>query len=110
LDVPVLKGNWSTSIRGRFTVLLPPFIRYAAFTMFQSSANKLHPFVIACKGCRKNIPAPVQTMPASWFILRVTHNPLTTLQFDEWVERNKETREKWAPDLQKYVASLSAVN
>jgi hypothetical protein len=45
-------------------------------------------------------------MPASWFILRVTHNPLTTLQFDEWVERNKETREKWAPDLQKYVASL----
>jgi len=25
-------------------------------------------FVVVCKGCRENIPAPVQTMPDTWIV------------------------------------------
>lgn len=26
-------------------------------------------FVVRCKGCHQNVPAPVETMPASWITL-----------------------------------------
>jgi hypothetical protein len=37
-------------------------------SMFQGPRMHLHRFVITCKGCRQNIPAPVQTMPDTWII------------------------------------------
>jgi hypothetical protein len=40
--------------------------------MFHNSACGVHPFVIVCKGCQQNIPAPVQTMPDSWIIADCT--------------------------------------
>lgn len=33
--------------------------------MFQPPPSQ-SAFVIRCKGCRENIPAPVETLPASW--------------------------------------------
>jgi hypothetical protein len=33
--------------------------------MFQGPPNQTA-FVIRCKGCAENIPAPVETLPASW--------------------------------------------
>jgi hypothetical protein len=33
-----------------------------------TSAAGLYPFVIVCKGCHQNIPAPVETVPDSWII------------------------------------------
>jgi hypothetical protein len=36
--------------------------------MFDGPTPGVHPFVIVCKGCQQNIPAPVQTMPDSWII------------------------------------------
>jgi hypothetical protein len=29
-----------------------------------------HPFVIECKGCHGRIPAPVETLPASWIAMQ----------------------------------------
>lgn len=40
--------------------------------MFGAPAGT-HDFVIHCKVCEENIPAPVETMPASWI---VAHCPL----------------------------------
>ena len=34
--------------------------------MFPTPTSGIHPFVIVCKGCGQNIPAPVQTMPDTW--------------------------------------------
>ena len=44
--------------------------RIFAYTvsMFLSPTTGIHPFVIICKGCRRNIPAPVQTLPDSWIV------------------------------------------
>jgi hypothetical protein len=44
--------------------------RIFAYTasMFNGRTSGIHPFVIICKGCRQNIPAPVQTMPDSWIV------------------------------------------
>ena len=36
--------------------------------MFHGPTTGVHPFVIVCKGCQQNIPAPVETMPDSWII------------------------------------------
>jgi len=36
--------------------------------MFPSPESGTHPFVIACKGCGRNIPAPVETLPDSWIV------------------------------------------
>lgn len=36
-----------------------------ADSMFHGPTSAVHPFVIACKGCRQNIPARVGTMPSS---------------------------------------------
>ncbi|HZD49173.1 MAG TPA: hypothetical protein VE178_10545 [Silvibacterium sp.] len=36
-----------------------------AVLMFQGPPGKFT-FVIRCKGCGENIPAPVETLPASW--------------------------------------------
>jgi hypothetical protein len=40
-----------------------------AYGVFMYQPNEpLHPFVIVCKGCQQNIPAPFETMPDSWII------------------------------------------
>jgi hypothetical protein len=36
--------------------------------MFNGPTSGIHPFVIICKGCQQNIPAPVQTVPDSWIV------------------------------------------
>jgi hypothetical protein len=36
--------------------------------MFQGPSARIRPFVIACKGCRQNIPAPIETMPDMWIV------------------------------------------
>ena len=36
--------------------------------MFHGPTFGIHPFVIVCKGCKQNIPAPVQTLPDSWIV------------------------------------------
>jgi len=43
------------------------FRLFFAYTvsMFQGPPNQ-HAFVICCKGCGENIPAPVETLPSSW--------------------------------------------
>jgi hypothetical protein len=40
------------------------FFSYTA-DMFQGPSI-LRAFVVRCKGCGENIPAPVETLPASW--------------------------------------------
>jgi hypothetical protein len=37
-------------------------------SMFPTPNLGLYPFVIACKGCHENIPAPVETLPDDWII------------------------------------------
>ena len=37
-------------------------------SMFHGPTSGIHPFVILCKGCLQNIPASVQTLPASWIL------------------------------------------
>ncbi len=44
-----------------------PFIRLYSASMYHSQ-TALHPFVVTCRACGDNIPAPVETMPASWII------------------------------------------
>jgi hypothetical protein len=34
--------------------------------MFSTPGTGLYPFVVRCKRCSENIPAPVETLPASW--------------------------------------------
>ncbi len=36
--------------------------------MFPALTSGLYPFVIACKACHENIPAPVETVPDDWII------------------------------------------
>lgn len=36
--------------------------------MFPTPNSGLYPFVIGCKGCHENIPAPVETVPDNWII------------------------------------------
>jgi hypothetical protein len=38
--------------------------------MFPSHEPTLAPFVVRCKHCAENIPAPVQTLPASWITVK----------------------------------------
>jgi hypothetical protein len=44
-----------------------PFVRYNLL-MFYGPTSLLCDFVIACKGCREHIAAPVKTMPDTWII------------------------------------------
>jgi hypothetical protein len=37
-------------------------------TSFHGPPVRLHDFVITCKRCKKNIAAPIQTMPDTWII------------------------------------------
>ena len=41
---------------------------YTVLEMFHAPSPDLFPFVVACKECNQNIPAPVETMPGSWII------------------------------------------
>lgn len=38
--------------------------------VFRAPTSGLHPFVIVCKGCHRNIPAPVETMPDTWIVAK----------------------------------------
>jgi hypothetical protein len=38
--------------------------------MYQPPATGLYPFVVRCKRCSESIPAPVETLPASWIAAR----------------------------------------
>jgi hypothetical protein len=44
--------------------------RIFAYTvsMFHGPTSTVNPFVVTCKGCHQNIPAPVETLPSSWII------------------------------------------
>src|ERR1700761_1608858 len=59
------------SDRAPACALPSPFIRYAG-GVFTPPALP-HNFVVRCKVCGENIPAPVETLPSSWI---VTHCPL----------------------------------
>jgi hypothetical protein len=39
-------------------------------SMFVPPRGDLYPFVVRCKRCSENIPAPVETLPASWIKAR----------------------------------------
>ena len=36
--------------------------------VFLLPPSRIHDFTICCKSCGANIPAPVETMPASWIV------------------------------------------
>jgi hypothetical protein len=36
--------------------------------MWRIPEGRIWDYVIACKGCRENIPAPVETMPDQYFV------------------------------------------
>jgi len=36
--------------------------------MFHGPTPEIHSFVVQCKGCGQNIPAPVETLPDSWIV------------------------------------------
>jgi hypothetical protein len=38
--------------------------------MFQGPSAAVHLFVVTCKGCHQNFPAPVETMPSSWIVAK----------------------------------------
>jgi len=44
------------------------FIFAYTVSMFHAPTSGTHPFVIVCKGCEQNIPAPVETMQDSWIV------------------------------------------
>jgi hypothetical protein len=54
----------------RFAARLDIFAFYSPilFPVFHVPTSDLYPFVIVCKECHQNIPAPVETMPGSWII------------------------------------------
>jgi hypothetical protein len=55
-----IPGGFSSEVF-RFLPSLCNFRLLFAYTpgMFPGVSTKLHPFVIRCKGCRENIPAPI---------------------------------------------------
>jgi|SRR5579872_862747 len=60
-------------VLAEFCILSRPFDRFAFHSpilslVFHAPAPGPCPFVIVCKGCHENIPAPVETMPGSWII------------------------------------------
>lgn len=44
-----------------------PLFAYTVL-VFHAPTSGLYPFVIVCKGCHRNIPAPVEAIPDSWII------------------------------------------
>lgn len=44
------------------------FFAYPDGAMLQDPDTARLPFVIACKGCQRHIPAPVETLPSTWII------------------------------------------
>ena len=43
------------------------FFAYTVF-VFGLPETRIFDYVVRCKGCSENIPAPVETMPSSWII------------------------------------------
>jgi hypothetical protein len=44
------------------------FLFVHAHFMFQGPNSVFHDFVVACKGCRENIAARIETMPDDWIV------------------------------------------
>ena len=64
--VQKFKGTAWTSIPGALDIFA--FCSPILGLVFHAPTSGLHPFVIVCKGCQQNIPAPIETMPDSWII------------------------------------------
>jgi hypothetical protein len=62
-DLPP-KGSGLNSAPNQL-VLIFSFYSPTLSLMFPAAESR-HDFVIRCKGCSENIPAPVMTLPASW--------------------------------------------
>lgn len=41
---------------------------YTVLAMFHAPSSGLYLFLVACKGCYRNIPAPIGTIPDSWIV------------------------------------------
>lgn len=46
------------------------FAFYSSYTVlvFGMPETRVCDFIVRCKGCGENVPAPVQTLPSSWII------------------------------------------
>ena len=66
--------RWFSSLHFRLT------FAYTVSVLYQSA--RWRDFVVRCKGCGEDIPAPVETLPASWIAARV-------LPFNSVVERRR---------------------
>jgi hypothetical protein len=51
--------------RLKFTGLFRFLFAYTSL-MFPTREPGLYPFLVRCKRCSENVPAPVETLPASW--------------------------------------------
>ena len=58
------KGSGLNSAPNRLSLIFS-FCSPTLSLMFPVAESR-HDFVIRCKGCSENIPAPVKTLPASW--------------------------------------------
>jgi hypothetical protein len=43
---------------------------YTVPAMFQAPSCGLHLFLVACKDCHRNIPAPIGTIPDTWIVAK----------------------------------------
>jgi len=64
----VVLGDSNFEVWSLFKILLIRHLFAYNGSMSPTPTSAIHPFVIECKGCRKSIPAPVQTLPDDWII------------------------------------------
>ena len=57
-------GFWSYSCALDMFVFCSPILSL----VFGPPMSCLYPFVIVCKGCHKNVPAPIETLPDTWIV------------------------------------------
>jgi hypothetical protein len=74
LHTVIESGVYSIFVTGRRTFSQVWFI-FALFSpyigaMFQAPEGRSWDYVICCKQCRRNIPAPVETMPDQYFVAK----------------------------------------
>jgi len=63
-------GRFYHSFLPRLRLDIRRLFAYPDRAMSKGPTAAKHPFVIACKGCRSHIPAPVETMPDDWIIAK----------------------------------------
>lgn len=60
-----LQCQWGSNYRCKIFAIYSPILSL----MFGGpTIGGVHPFVLVCKECLRNIPAPVETLPDSWII------------------------------------------